>query len=196
MTILPPFCFAMMPQTSFAHLNVALRWTAMTWSQSLSCIDWNDLSRRMPAFAISTSIRLFGLNGADNAVAMIVDESSAEATQGMAWPPAGDARGKSSQSRAGDARCGRSMDVPFVISSQTAFAPFSLTSLTTTPAPNAANMSAYARPSPAPAPVMTTTCLSNLTSELDCLFGDSDDASFSTACSRIVKSETMVSLGG
>ena len=84
----PPFCFAMMPQTSLAHLYVALRWTAITWSQSLSCIDWNDLSRRMPALAMSTSIRLLGLNGAESAVAMIVDESSADATQGIACPPA------------------------------------------------------------------------------------------------------------
>lgn len=35
-TILPPFCFSMMAQTSLAHLNVPRRWTATTWSQSLS----------------------------------------------------------------------------------------------------------------------------------------------------------------
>jgi len=60
-----------------------LRWTARTWSHSFSPIAVNDLSRRIPAFAISTCTA----PNRSKATFTIASPSSAEHTAGTAEPP-------------------------------------------------------------------------------------------------------------
>ncbi len=53
----PYFWVFMISQIAFTGFTVPIRCTAITASKSFSSILENDLSRRMPALAISTSMR-------------------------------------------------------------------------------------------------------------------------------------------
>ena len=53
----PYCCFLRISQIAFAGFTVPITWTCMTASKSLSSILAKLLSRRMPALAISTSMR-------------------------------------------------------------------------------------------------------------------------------------------
>lgn len=135
------------------------RCTANTRSHSCSVMAVKDLSRRIPAFATRTwTPPNFSI-----AVLTIVSPSSAEQTTAAAFPPA------IMEQNQDPAKClsneGRG---PLTTSSTTARAPFSLTSLTTTLAPSFPYICAYARPRPAPAPVIITVWPSKRTSGVDC----------------------------